>query len=1077
MTSRIVGRTLQRFAIAAFACGFFGNAAMAQSHTYHFEISHQTLSAALREYAKVSGQQIIFTEGVVANAMPVELHGDFTAQAALARLLSGTDLVAERSPSGALMIHRPNLQGSANGLQSAAANQSMHIAEADSTEATVPAGTNQNPIASGEGDALAKPQDLSEIVVTGSRISRPGGFEAPSPVTVIDQEQIQSAAKTNLADYVNELPSLVGSATPQNSNLSFSNGQAGINALNLRGLGTVRTLVLVDGQRSVGSAITGIVDINDLPQALVSRVEVVTGGASAAYGSDAVAGVVNFILDKKYTGFKSEVSGGETTYGDDPDVKVTATWGVPFADGRGHFLLNGEYSYIGGIWGVPRAWNNSGAAIMENPAYGTATGVPERLAVSGAGLDTATLGGIITNTALRGTVFGPGGIPGQFNYGTLTRDPWTVGGDAASNQFNYFNTLDQEITRNNLFTRGSFDVTDNFEVFAQLSRSHSDTLSEQLKQFNVGNLSIHAGNPFIPASVAQQMTAQGISQFTLGTMNNDLPAIQFSGARTVSRYVVGMDGKFDLFAKTWNWDGYYQKGVTRTDETGYNISSKARFANALDAVTSPTTGAPICRITLANPNSGCVPYDPMGLGVNSSAALNYLLGSPNRHQQFTQDVAAATLRGEPFSSWAGPVSIAAGIEHRREAVDGDADPTSLINGWFAGNYLPTFGSYRVTEGFAETLVPLAKNLPGMNSVDFNAAVRRTDYSTSGMVTTWKLGLTWQPIDDFHFRVTRSRDIRAPNLNELFAAGTANTNTVLDPFNGNAATQYQGKAIGNPALQPEVADTLGLGIVLTPTFLHNFNASIDYFDIKIRDAIGSVDAQTIVNYCYEGSQSYCSAVTRGVGPGGTSVITQISLLPFNMAALRARGVDLEASYRLSLDTLMSQLPGAVSFRALATHYLEDYTNSGIVGQSGYDLAGSNGFTNGESGVPSWMFNGTLAYSYNPVTMSLTARGISAGTNSNTFIQCTTGCPPSTVNNPTISNNRLPGAVYFDLSASYKLKWGGSQVETFLSVQNLTNRDPAVVPQGPGGLAYATPATNPTLYDQLGRIYRAGVRVAF
>jgi outer membrane receptor protein involved in Fe transport len=713
---------------------------------------------------------------------------------------------------------------------------------------------------------------------------------------------------------------------------------------------------------------------------------------------------------------------------------------------------------------------------MENPAYHPGNGLPERLVVSGAGLSTATLGGIITNTALRGVTFGPGGVPRQFNYGPLTSDPYTQGGDWQSNQFNSYNTLDQQITRENLFSYSSYELTDKIQVFGEVSRSQSQTKSEQLQQFNVGNIVIKAGNPFIPSSVAQQMTALGIPQFNLGTMNGDIPAIRFEGDRVVTRLVAGLEGKFDVFGETWSWDAYYQKGITRSYETGYNISYKSRFSSALDAVTSPTTGAPVCRVTLTNPSSNCLPYDPMGLNVNSQATLNYLLGSPHRYQRFTQDVTAATLRGEPFNIWAGPVSIAVGVEHRREAVKGAADANSLVNGWFAGNYLPTFGSYRVTEGFAETVIPLLKNLPFAQALDFNGALRRTDYSTSGLVTTWKLGATWQPIDDFHFRTTRSRDIRAPNLNDLFAAGTANTNSVIDPFNHNILTAYQGKAVGNPNLQPEVADTFGYGIVLTPRFVPGFEASVDYYDIKIHDAIGTVDPQTIVNNCFEGNQTYCAAITRGTGAGGTSVITQIRILPFNLVELRARGVDLEASYRFNLASIVNSWGGGLTVHALATHYLENYQNNGI--NPPVDSAGSIGTFNGATtALPSWIFNSSITYAYNPITLTVTGRGFSAGTNSNQYTQCTSGCPLSTPNQPTINDNHAPGAFYVDLSGSYKFDLGSGEIETFATITNVANRDPGIVPQGPTGLAYAEIPTNPQLYDILGRVYRVGVRMKF
>jgi len=922
--------------------------------------------------------------------------------------------------------------------------------------------------------AGAQPGSLQEVVVTGSRISREN-FEAPTPVAVVGAEQINQAAPENLADFVNDMPSMVGSATPQTSNLSFSNGQAGINALNLRALGTVRTLVLLDGKRSPPSAITGIVDINDLPQSLVQRVEVVTGGASAAYGSDAMTGVVNFILDKDFTGLKSEVSGGRTDYGDDDNWKVTLTGGLPFADGRGHLLLNGEYTHRDGIYGVPRSWNNDGRYIMNNPAYTPTSGLPERLVVRNASLTTATLGGIITNTALRGTTFGEGGTPRQFQYGSLVRDPWMQGGEWANNQFNQYNTLDQEVDRTGLFARASFSITDNFGVFAQASRNESETLSWQLKQFNLANLVIRAGNPFIPASVAAQMASSGITQFTLGTMNNDIPVISFSGEREVTRLMAGFEGGFALFGTDWEWDAYYQLGTTNSSETGYNITYKARYSAALDTVVNPANGQPICRSTLTDPTNGCLPYNPMGINVNSPEAIAWLMGSPHRDQRFTQEVVAATLRGEPFDSWAGPVSLAMGIERREEKVRGESDPTSLINGWFAGNYLPTFGSYHVAEAFLETVVPLAKDLPFAQSLDLNAAVRRTDYSTSGLVTTWKAGAVWQPIDDLRFRVTRSRDIRAPNLNELFAAGTANTNSVTDPFNNNQNAPYQGLSVGNPLLQPEKADTLGFGVVLQPRFLEGFTASVDYYDVKITDAIGNVGAQTIVDNCFAGMQEFCGAITRGIGAGGVSQITQIRLSPFNLVGLKARGVDYEMSYVFGLDRLFGNLSGGMRLSLLATNYLENYQDNGVNPPA--DSVGSNSGLNGlgTSGPPDWVYRATLAYSGDRISASLTGRGFSDGKYSTTYIECTSGCPVSTADNPTINDNSLPGAFYLDASLSYKMTWAATDVETFFSVTNLTNKDPGMVPQGPAGISYAQAPVNASLYDILGRVYRIGVRM--
>ncbi len=925
----------------------------------------------------------------------------------------------------------------------------------------------------------AQAPNVEEIVVTGTRILR-DGYEAPTPLTVVSEEVIQASAPENIADFVNKLPSVVGSATPLTSNLSFSNGQAGLNTLNLRNMGSERTLVLLDGQRSVPSTINGLVDVNDFPQQLISRVDIVTGGASSAYGSDAVSGVVNFILDKKFTGVKGEVSGGVTTYGDDRTWKVALSGGTGFADERGHFLISGEISSKDGIFGVPRDWNNNGWLIMNNPAYTATNGQPQRLLVSGAGLSQAMPGGIITNTALKGIYFGPGGVPAQFNYGSPIGDPFMVGGDWRATQVNFYNTLDQKLARQGLFTRASYQFTDNFEAFVQLQWGNAHATGLALKQFNVNNITIKTDNAFLPASVAAIAAANKITQFTLGSMNVDQPTITFDNYRTVVRGVVGASGRFDAFDSAWSWDAYYQKGVSRTSENGLNVTTKTAFAAAIDAVRA-ANGTIQCRVNTdaitTNDAPGCVPWNTMGLGVNSQAAFNYISGSgahPHRNQRFVQDVQAATVRGEPFSDWAGPISLAFGVEHRREAISGAADADSLRNNWFAGNYLPTFGSYNVTEGFAETVIPLAKDTVWARSLDLNAAARGTSYSTSGYVTTWKVGLTYQPIDDIRFRATRSRDIRAPNLNDLYAAGTANTNNVTDPFNGNALTLYQGLSVGNPALLPEEADTTGLGVVVQPQFFPGFSASFDYYNIDLAGGISTIGAQTIVDRCFQGIQQYCAAITRGSNGLGATVITQIRLQPFNAAQRINRGYDIEASYQVGLDQIASDWNGTLGLRFLATHYLKNFTNDGI--NPAYNTVGQNS----GNGPPKWVYRGTLTYTNDPVTWTLTGRGLSSGiyaASNYGYIACASGCPTSTLTAPTINTNHIDGAFYWDTAISYKFAHmadNGYDAEAFFNVQNLTNKDPAIAAQGPGGFPYAAIPTNPALYDVLGRTFRAGIR---
>lgn len=903
-----------------------------------------------------------------------------------------------------------------------------------------------------------EPDVTQEITVTGTRIQR-DGYQAPTPLTMINAEDMEATAPANVADYVNDIPSLVGSVTPANSNLNISAGTAGVNALNLRSLGAARTLVLLDGQRSVGSTLGGLVDINTFPQGLIKSVEIVTGGASAAYGSDAVSGVVNFILDKEYTGLKGSVEYGITTYGDAPSYRATLTAGTAFAGGRGHLLLNGEIAVKEGLHGVPRDWNNRGWYMINNPAYVAGNGQPERLVASGAGLSQATRGGIILNTALRGTQFGVGGAVSQYNFGT-NRDPWQIGGDWQSTQVNGFQSLDPEENRKSAFGRVSFEVADWLHLFAQASYARSKNLGWLGVQLNQANVTIRSDNAYIPASVRTQLNNLGLASFTLGTSNADLPIRKNDTDRELQRYVVGANGSFPLFAGSARWDVYYQKGVSRTREMARDITNNARLALAQDAVFAPAgnaigvpAGTIVCRSTLTAPTNGCVPLNRLGIGVASDAALAYVLGNPYRRQKFEQDVVAANLSFDAFTLPAGPVSVAIGGEHRREKVSG-AVPTEYQSGWFVGNFLPSFGDYSVNEAYLELAVPVIKGL------DLNAAVRGTDYSTSGFVTTWKAGLTFQPIPDIRFRATRSRDIRAPNLGELFTAGSTRINVLIDSSQNNASVTFAGTTRGNPLLQPEEADQWGVGMILQPGFVPNFALSVDYYNIKINGAIGSVAAQTIVDRCNEGVEAFCTAVIRGPNAFGNNL--QVFESPFNFAVQKAQGIDIETSYRVPVGS------GDLMLRGMATRYIKNYFDNGIDAPT--DTVGMNA----PGGAPKWLYRVQGSYDVNGFNFTLIGRGVSGGVYDTSFVECTSGCPASTVTHRTINDNKIKGAFYLDASVTQDFKLGDKEMQFFLSAANLLDKDPPVVAPGPAGSAYATPATNQSIYDLLGRTFRVGMR---
>ncbi len=912
--------------------------------------------------------------------------------------------------------------------------------------------------------AAQQPAAVEEIVVTGTRVVR-DGYEAPTPLTVMSVDQIQDSAPANVADFVNELPQLTGSTTPQGGRTSISAGGTGINALNLRNLGTTRVLVLLDGKRNVGSQPTGQVDVNTFPQQLISRVDVVTGGASAAYGSDALAGVVNFVLDKRFTGIKGEVQGGVSTYGDDRNWNVSLAAGTPFASERGHFLISGEASKIDGIFGCPRDWCEQGWNIINNPDYAPGSGLPERLVLSQTAPSNQTPGGIITAGPLAGIAFGPGGEPYQFNYGALRRDPWMQGGEWRANDVHQDISLDPSASRQNAFARLSYEVTDDIEVFAEWSWAFNKSRTVTATHFSPGNITIQGDNAFIPDEIRTQMQTLGLTTLQMGSYSSDLEPIQGENERTVRRYVAGATGNFDIFDSRWNWDVYYQYGKAGARKSFYD-RIRTPFNNAIDAVRD-SNGAIVCRTTLTDPGNGCVPWNVFGTGVNSQSAIDYVADWSYAFETNKQEVIAGTVTGEPLSTWAGPVSLALGVEHRKESGGGIESAINAANQSWVGNQAPTFGSYSVTEGFVETVVPLANDLPWAKSLEFNGAVRMTSYSTSGYVTTWKAGATYSPVDDITFRATRSRDIRAPHRQELFAAGIFTGNVIVDPFRGNVLTDVQSLLSGNINLNPEKADTTGVGAIYQPSWAPGLSASVDFYNIKINNAIGTVGRQETVDRCFRGEQIFCDNLEYDAN----NVISIVKIQPTNFVKQIARGLDIEASYDMPLDNLVSNWQGDLTFRVLATRYLKNYEDTGSSPPT--DTVGANG----GSGPPKWRYRLSATYTNDPVRVTLTGRGISAGVYANTNIECTTSCPDSSSLNRTVNDNHVPGALYLDAALTYKIldiDQDGAGVDAYLNVRNLMNKDPALVAQGPGGVAFSTPPSNPLYYDSLGRMFRAGVR---
>jgi outer membrane receptor protein involved in Fe transport len=869
---------------------------------------------------------------------------------------------------------------------------------------------------------------LDTVRVTGSRVMS-GAYESPTPVTMIELEQIEMAAPNNIADYLNTLPSMVGDRTTTQGNNAISAGSTGMNRLNLRGLGSDRTLVLVDGRRFVGSTLEGNVDANGLPNGLIRSVDVVTGGASSVYGSDAVAGVVNFMLDTRYTGIKGFAQVGQSGQQDDEQTNVGLTFGTPFAGGRGHFLFNAEYAKNEGVGAVrDRDWFR-GWGTMNNPAWTATNGEPNLITVPFLNRPNEAVGGLITSGPLQWTTFDPDGSPRRFDYGTLDRTGTSSSGGELDGHFASM-SLKGAVERHNTFARGSFEVSDNFEVFAEASHARSVVNTNSSYNYYGGTLTIRSDNPYLDPVTRDAMAAAGVTSAAYGLLLGDAsPRVEVNTYRAV----FGVNG---TFGRDWELDAYYQYGESQLDTQVMNTTNSTRLGLALDAVVDPGNGQIVCRSSLAAPTNGCVPINTFGGASMSDEALAYVQGNPYLRQTMKQQVLSASVRGEAFQMPAGAVITAFGVEHRRESVVGSSDEAGQAREWLFGNFLPTRGENKVNEAFSEILMPLVED-----KLTFNGAARVADYSYSGTELTWKAGLTWKPVDSVLIRGVRSRDIRAPNLSDLYQAGVTQRQNVNDPWFGNIRRNIERVSEGNLDLTPEIADTYSLGVVYTPTA--DFQAAVDYYQIDIRDAISTLTNQQTVDRCYDGDQTLCQYVSRDA----TGALNGLVLKPVNIAKRVVRGVDFDMAYHQPMRVFSED--GGIDLRLVATRLIESRTENPF---TSYDYAGEN---TGSS--VKWRALGSATYKQGPLRLGASVRFVGSGVQRNDWVE-----------GVDIDDNSVPSTWYLGLSGSYR--FADDKLEAFFRVDNALDKDPVVISTNNNGL-------NATLYDVLGRYMSVGLRFEF
>lgn len=928
---------------------------------------------------------------------------------------------------------------------------------------------------------------LEEVTVTGSRIKR-DGYSAPTPVTVASTEELTQITPTHLADGLNKLPQFQMSSSPSRGLHNWPREDSHGNLLNLRSLGPERTLILMDGMRLPATNIPGTFDVSVLPQLLMDRVEIVTGGASAAYGADAVAGVANFVLDKDYTGFKGQVQTGVDDHGDNENYRTSVAGGFEFSDGKGHILLSAEKYENDGMLKSDRSVNNEGWMYLAdaNGVYGL---------VRDGRLNLASSGGFIRGPAdfsLNGYKFEPDGSATVFDRGT-PGGVFTSGGDGFTIPFDTSAVAEQD--NQNLFGRVSYEFTDTVRGYAQVVHSVSETSYTSLSNsLNGVPFNVYSGNPFIPADVQAAMDAEGIDAFQLAEYGGDTVKPRTVEETEFTMIGFGLEG---TLGSGWNWNVDFNYGKSEKTSDQHGQYEWAKVYAALDAVVDGN-GNIVCNATL-DPRaevraafSDCVPLNVIGgdPATMTPEGYAYASGTSSYNAEYEQTSLSAVISGSAFEMPAGPVDVAFGVDYRTAelTLKSNSDPALLDNFDVDGSvideqsalygpaddpWLRTMpasqrgtrfwlsnqgvadASEDVYELFTEVNVPLLNGKPGFQSLDVNGAFRYTDYETSGSVETWKLGTQWRINDTFLFRGTVSRDIRAPSLYSLGRGDSFRIGFLDDPVSGVGGniTQVEG---ASKNLEPEESDSFTFGFVITPESIPNLSLAVDYYSMEIEGAISAgLNAVEVVNRCAEsgGTAPECAQISR---PSPTEFPTSVRIVEGNFSFLETAGIDFEAHYSFGLGD------GQVGLH-LTANYLETYETQANGEASVLDWVGKASIgTSVSQGRPEWMGMFNASYTLGSFTAVLSEQYIHSQTIDRV------GIPTQ------FQDNSVDAVWYTDLTLMNDFAMGDGNLQVFFTVNNLFDKEPPLIPST---LPSSTPVTLIGVYDHIGRAYTAGVRFNF
>lgn len=956
-------------------------------------------------------------------------------------------------------------------------------------------GQTQSGAAQQQAAAVAQapaPVVMQRVEVTGSRIASPNA-ESPSPLQVLSAADIAASGATNLQQVLLDNPTM-GSPAISRTNSAFQTASVGVATVDLRNLGTSRTLVLVNGRRFV-SGIPGesAVDLNSIPTDFIERVELLTGGASAAYGSDAVAGVVNIITKRNFDGLMLDAQAGSSWKGDDEKRKFSATFGS--SNDNGFLMGHLGYSRQGQVWSKDR----EASAVDQYSKMALQTGDPADAFVP--------VRPFYSSFAPSGHFYGDSEDFTFDKNGNPVK--WSTNGNATTPATGFnrtqFRSIAVPVERYLFATNGELNLNEKTRVFMEgtYASSHVSTTiepyplgSEDL--FPASGGQVPAGsfvngalvkNPLVPQYLYDRISdtdGDGIPDYYFTRRMAEVGTRGSTADRDTFRFATGIKGEFTAW-KDWNYEVFGAYGQTKEAQQSTGQVNVLNFANALQAIPG-ADGTPVC----ANANAveqGCVPINVFGPGTISPEALQYVTAPGSLLTRTTQKLVGGQINGEIWDLPAGPLGVAAGFEWRKEFSS--AVPDALTQaGLNAGNATPpTSGEFSVKDVFIETRVPLLKGKPFAKELSFLGAFRHGDYSSVGSTNSWNAGFEWTVIDDVKLRGTRSLSTRAPNINELYQAPSQDFPSGLnDPCLGVTATStgaydalcraapgvmaninangsftlnqadiqgVSGYNRGNPNLSAEKGRSTTVGLVWTPRSiapLKRFTFTADYFNIKIADAIVSTPRQYTLESCYNGTNpAFCQFITRrpaATGQNSAGSLDLIDTAVSNSGGLATEGIDITAAWNDRVG------PGRLSSKLAYTYVKQGYTVP-------LPDADRDPFA-GEIGAPKNKALFDLGYKWNQFSISTTLTYIGRSSLDDQFL-AGFDLPANSI--------KIGSRTYTDLQASYEVTKG---TELYFGLNNaFDTKAPPIISGLPGDDTGTETAAG--TYDPIGRRWYAGLRV--